>query len=99
MKHSPSTPTPQQADMAKVYDNGAEAFQAEAPGLFSWRALGAPALYNALRPTFEAPNLEDLRWLDEGSASGRIVQFLIDHGVPARQIDGVEISHRGTQGS
>jgi len=92
MKHSPSTPTPQQADMAKVYDNGAEAFQAEAPGLFSWRALGAPALYNALRPTFEAPNLEDLRWLDEGSASGRIVQFLIDHGVPARQIDGVEIS-------
>jgi len=35
---------------------------------------------------------KDIRFLDEGSASGRVVEHLIENGIPAENIDGIEIS-------
>ncbi len=83
---------PDPSDMAAVYDSCAELFQSQAPGLFTWKAVGGPILNRALESFYKRPDLPALQWLDEGSASGRIIANLIAHGVPAEQIEGVEIS-------
>lgn len=80
------------ADMAQVYDQGAHNFQAQAPGLLSWQGVGRRALVEVLTPTLAQLDLSTAQVLDEGSASGRIVELLMQLGVPASNITGVEIS-------
>lgn len=76
-------------DMARTYDRDAQKFANQAPGLMTWNFIGSRALDKNLAEFY---NRKNVRVLDEGSASGRIVEHLIQNGIPAANIDGVEIS-------
>lgn len=76
-------------DMAATYDRDAEAFAKEAPQLITWLFGGIKALDEYLDKFY---GRKDIRVLDEGSASGRVVEHLIQKGIPAQNIDGIEIS-------
>lgn len=76
-------------DMAKIYDHDAQAFAEQSSQLITWRFIGSKALDKNLTEFY---GRKDIRVLDEGSASGRIVEHLIQNGIPAENIDGVEIS-------
>lgn len=76
-------------DMAAVYDRDAEAFAEQSSQLMTWRFIGSKALDRHLREFYAR---KDIKVLDEGSASGRVVEHLINNGIPAENIDGVEIS-------
>jgi SAM-dependent methyltransferase len=55
----------------------------------TWRFIGSRALDKNLEEFY---GKKDIRVLDEGSASGRVVEHLIQNGIPAQNIDGIEIS-------
>ncbi len=77
------------ADMAKTYDRDAKAFADQSSQLITWKFIGSKALDQHLSSFY---GKKDIRVLDEGSASGRIVEHLIENGIPAANIDGIEIS-------
>ena len=76
-------------DMAKTYDRDAQAFAEQSSLLMTWKYIGSKALDKNLADFY---GRKDIRVLDEGSASGRIVEHLIQNGIPAENIDGIEIS-------
>jgi len=76
-------------DMAEVYDRDAQAFAEQSSQLITWKFIGSKALDKNL---VEFYGRKDIRVLDEGSASGRIVEHLIANGIPAKNIEGIEIS-------
>lgn len=76
-------------DMAKIYNRDAQAFAEQSSQLMTWKFIGSKALDKNL---VEFYRRKDVKVLDEGSASGRIVEHLIQNGIPAENIDGIEIS-------
>lgn len=76
-------------NMAETYDRDAQAFAEQSSQLMTWKFIGAPALDKNLAEFY---GKKDIKVLDEGSASGRIVEHLIENGIPAENIDGIEIS-------
>jgi len=76
-------------DMAATYNRDAQAFAEQSSQLMTWKFIGAPALDKNLAEFY---GKKDIKVLDEGSASGRIVEHLIENGIPAENIDGIEIS-------
>jgi SAM-dependent methyltransferase len=76
-------------DMAKTYDRDAKAFAEQSAQLMTWKFIGSRALDENMREFY---GKKDIRVLDEGSASGRIVEHLIQNGILPENIDGVEIS-------
>lgn len=72
-----------------TYDRDAEAFAKQSDKLMTWKFIGSKALDKNLEEFY---GRKDIRVLDEGSASGRIVEYLIQNGIPAENIDGIEIS-------
>src|SRR3989338_10293645 len=76
-------------DMAKIYDRDAQAFAEQSSRLITWKFIGSIALDKNLAEFY---GRKDIKVLDEGSASGRIVEHLIQNGIPAENIDGIEIS-------
>jgi len=76
-------------DMARIYDRDARAFAEQSSQLMTWKFIGSIALDKNLAEFY---GRKDIRVLDQGSASGRIVEHLIQNGVPAENIDGIEIS-------
>ena len=76
-------------DMAKIYDRDAQAFAEQSSRLITWKFIGSKALDKNLAEFY---GKKDIKVLDEGSASGRIVEHLIQNGIPAENIDGIEIS-------
>lgn len=76
-------------DMAKVYDRDAQAFAEQSSQLITWRFIGSKALDKNLAEFY---GRKDIKVLDQGSASGRVVEHLIQNGIPAENIDGIEIS-------
>lgn len=76
-------------DMAKTYDRDAQAFAEQSSQLITWKFIGSKALD---RNMAEFYGRKDIKVLDEGSASGRIVEHLIQNGIPAENISGIEIS-------
>ena len=67
----------------------AQAFAEQSSQLMTWKFIGSKALDKNL---VEFYRRKDVKVLDEGSASGRIVEHLIQNGIPAENIDGIEIS-------
>ena len=55
----------------------------------TWLYIGKKALDKYLAEFY---GRKDIKVLDEGSATGRVVEYLIQNGIPAENIDGVEIS-------
>jgi len=80
---------PKKDIMEETYDRDAQAFAEQSSQLMTWKFIGAPALDKNLVEFYGKKNI---RVLDEGSASGRIVEHLIEKGIPAENIDGIEIS-------
>ncbi len=76
-------------DMAKTYDRDAQAFAEQSSQLITWRFIGSKALDKNLAEFYGRKNI---KVLDEGSASGRIVEHLIQNGISAENIEGIEIS-------
>lgn len=76
-------------DMAETYDRDAKAFAEQSSQLMTWKFIGSKALDKNLAEFY---GRKDIRVLDEGSASGRVVEYLIQNGIPAENIDGIEIS-------
>lgn len=76
-------------DMAKTYNRDAQAFAEQSSQLMTWKFIGSKALDKNLAEFY---GKKDIKVLDEGSASGRIVEHLIQNGIPAENIDGIEIS-------
>lgn len=76
-------------DMAKTYDRDAQAFAEQSSQLMTWKFIGKKALDKNLSEFY---NRKDIKVLDEGSASGRIVEHPIQNGIPPENIDGIEIS-------
>lgn len=74
----------------KLYDQQADTFAAWAPGLVWWETVGKPAYDHNLSEGFYGR--DNVLVLDLGTASARVPQFLIENGVPAKNITGVEIS-------
>jgi len=72
-----------------TYDRDAQAFAEQSSKLMTWKFIGSKALDKNLAEFY---GRKDIRVLDEGSASGRVVEHLIQNGIPAENIDGVEIS-------
>lgn len=73
----------------QVYDTQAETFAAKAPGLLWWDFIGKPAYDRHLSGFY---GRRDVQTLDLGTASARVPQYLIEHGIPAENITGVELS-------
>jgi len=81
------------ANMADVYNAGADAFHDQAPKLLSWEATGKPAMVGALVPEIEKIGADVVTVADFGCASGRIERdVLLPLGVQAANIHGYEIS-------
>ena len=76
-------------DMARTYNRDAKAFADQSSQLITWKFIGSRALDKNLAEFY---GKKDIRVLDEGSASGRVVEHLIENGIPAKNIDGIEIS-------
>lgn len=76
-------------DMSEIYDRDAQAFADQSTQLITWKFIGINALDRNLSDFY---GKKDIRVLDQGSASGRVVEHLIKNGIPAENIDGVEIS-------
>jgi len=76
-------------DMAQTYDRDAQAFAEQSSQLMTWKFVGSKALDKNLAEFY---GKKDIKVLDQGSASGRIVEHLIKNGIPAENIDGIEIS-------
>src|SRR3989339_1397502 len=76
-------------DMAKTYDRDAQVFAEQSSQLMTWKFVGSKALDKNLAEFY---GKKDIKVLDQGSASGRIVEHLIKNGIPAENIDGIEIS-------
>ena len=75
--------------MARTYDRDAQAFAEQSTQLMTWKFIGSRALDKNLAEFY---GKKDIQVLDEGSASGRVVEHLILNGIPAENISGVEIS-------
>lgn len=75
--------------MARVYNRDARAFAEQSPQLMTWVFIGSKALDRNLAEFY---GRKDIRVLDQGSASGRVVEHLIRNGIPAENIEGIEIS-------
>ena len=80
---------PKKDIMEETYDRDAQAFAEQSSQLMTWKFIGAKALDKNLSEFY---GNKDIKVLDEGSASGRIVEHLIENGIPAENIDGIEIS-------
>ena len=78
-------------DMAKTYNRDAKAFADQSSHLITWKFIGSKALDKNLAEFY---GRKDIRVLDEGSADGRVVKHLIDNGISAENIDGVDISSK-----
>lgn len=76
-------------DMAETYDRDAKAFAEQSSQLMTWRFIGSKALDKNMAEFY---GRKDIQVLDEGSASGRVVEHLIQNGIPAENISGIEIS-------
>ena len=76
-------------DMAETYNRDAKAFAEQSSQLMTWRFIGSKALDKNMAEFY---GKKDIQVLDEGSASGRVVEHLIQNGIPAENISGVEIS-------
>jgi 2-polyprenyl-3-methyl-5-hydroxy-6-metoxy-1,4-benzoquinol methylase len=76
-------------DMAKIYNRDAQAFAEQSSQLMTWKFIGSKALDKNLAEFY---GNKDIKVLDEGSASGRVVEHLIQKGIPAENIDDIEIS-------
>jgi SAM-dependent methyltransferase len=76
-------------DQAKTYDRDAEAFAQQSKQLMTWKYIGSRALDKSLAEFY---GKKDIKVLDQGSASGRVVEYLIEKGIPAENIDGIELS-------
>ncbi len=76
-------------DMAKVYDRDARAFAEQSSQLITWKFIGSRALDKSLAEFY---GKKDIKVLDQGSASGRVVEHLIQNGIPPENIDAIEIS-------
>ncbi len=76
-------------DMAITYDRDAQAFAEQSSHLMTWKFIGSRALDKNLSEFY---GRKDVKVLDQGSASGRIVEHLIQNGISAENIDGIEIS-------
>lgn len=76
-------------DMVKIYNRDAQAFAEQSSQLMTWKFIGSKALDKNLAEFY---GNQDIKVLDEGSASGRVVEHLIQKGIPAENIDGIEIS-------
>lgn len=76
-------------DMAETYDRDAQVFAEQSTQLMTWKFIGSRALDKNLAEFY---GKKDIQVLDEGSASGRVVEHLILNGIPAENISGVEIS-------
>ena len=72
---------------AATYDRDAKAFKEKSEQLSTWVYIGGPEI-----DIFAQSLPKDARFWDQGSSSGRIVQRLIDNGIKASNIVGVEIS-------
>ncbi|MFH0864418.1 MAG: class I SAM-dependent methyltransferase [Candidatus Gottesmanbacteria bacterium] len=79
----------QLGDMGKLYDREAKPFADQAPQLVWWVTLGIPAYDRHLTEFYHQ---KELKILDLGCASGRVEQFLMSKGIPAKSFTGVEIS-------
>lgn len=79
-------------DMAKTYNRDAQAFAEQSSKLMTWEYIGSLALKEILEEIFKNKDVANTRVLDEGSASGRVVEFLIRNGILPKNIDGIEIS-------
>lgn len=75
-------------DMGKVYDEFAEKF-AEADKLPTWVWVGKPAMKKLLGAFL---GNKDAKFLDLGSASARLENWLREEGIPPEHMTGVEIS-------
>jgi len=75
--------------MAQTYDRDARAFAEQSSQLMTWEFIGSKALDRMLAEFY---GRKDIKVLDEGSASGRIVEHLIKNGILPENIDGIEIS-------
>ena len=73
-----------------AYDPQAESFAGFATGSFSWKAVERPLFDLQLRDYF---NL-DTKVLYAGCGSGRISAYLIEKGISAKNIVGVDISKK-----
>ena len=76
-------------DMAETYNRDAKAFAEQSSQLMTWKFIGSKALDKNMAEFYDKT---DIQVLDEGSASGRVVEHLIQHGIPAENISGIEIS-------
>jgi SAM-dependent methyltransferase len=76
-------------DMAKTYNRDAQAFAEQSSQLITWKFIGSKALDKNLAEFYKR---KDIKVLDEGSADGRVVRHLIENGILAENIEGIEIS-------
>jgi len=70
----------------QTYDRQAEDFAAKAPGLMTWEFISKPALDRVLNVDAHTVIL------DQGSASGRVEEYLLGRGVKPANITGIELS-------
>src|SRR3989344_773496 len=76
-------------DVAEIYNRDAQIFAEQSSQLMTWKFIGSRSLDKNLAEFY---GKKDIKVLDEGSASGRIVEHLIQNGIPAQNIEGIEIS-------
>lgn len=76
-------------DQEQTYNRDARAFAEQSAQLMTWKYIGSKALDKNLAGFL---GRKDIKVLDQGSASGRVVEYLIQNGIPAENIDGIELS-------
>lgn len=78
-----------EATMAQTYNRDAHAFHDQAKQLVTWTDIGGPAID---RFVGNISNLTEAKIWDQGSASGRVVERIIEGGAKPQNIVGVELS-------
>ena len=73
-----------------TYDYNPQKYADFANTSFSWLHIEQPAIDGALADYYERG--ADIRVLDIGCGTGRIIKHLIDHGIPAENITGLDPS-------
>lgn len=76
-------------DMTATYNRDAQAFAEQSSQLMTWQFVGSRALDANISDLYTQ---KGIRVLDQGSASGRVVEHLIKNGITPENIDGVELS-------